>query len=1100
MTLNKLSMMMGVCLIIVSLPGCNAGVSGSEEDAITEQSPSKDGSENDGSGEDDSGEDDSGEGDSGEDDSGESNCESGFDGHKGKQDYADQSCSSCHGDDGTGDPYPIDFEQYNGDTGIADFAAIIHSTMPTGDVDACVGDSLGECAYDIAEYLVTLQSCDNNIAPIANAGDDQIVDAGDNVELNGKNSSDEDGSIVSYQWQQVTNSGSAVVTLSNANSQLATFVAPTLDSAQELTFKLTVTDDLNDSHSDTVIIKVLEAAVVGNERPVVNAGDNQTASAQQTVKLSAQASDTDGEVVSYQWSLKSGPVSVSISNANKADASFTAPKYNQDIELVFEISVEDDQGASQSSTVTIFIEKYSSDGSCGELTFHSGYVDYTEQCAGCHGATNEGGVGGVIDLNKGLSTLASYTDLNMPPSDVSHCTGDDAGDCAYETIDYLMDLKACEPVAGQYANQTFTKFTPLKHLHKLTNSLSGRSPTTIEISAVQKDGESAIDNVVDDLLEEDAFYVRLKEIYNDMFLLAGREGNGNTEARVDRMYPNSTWSNDQFPDNKEKRTWANKASARSFLQDMTQLVNYLTREDKDYREFLTAPYVMANRYGALFMGATDVDLAQFTPIYTEQDVIDGNIDTELYPFAEDLVEDGKYALNYDPQEFHPITVPGKITSGALTSEMWYGRFLDTSTNRNRHRVYQMYKQFLDVDILGLTNVRSEDATDTDGIVYPVMESTSCVTCHSVLDPVGSLLQGWSYVNGKFTATYDAERTYDLDAFQAGFKGECVVMAGESTVATRWPTDGVTCSTYSSDEMTDGVPNPMLWLGKRIVQDEGFVRATVKRLFEGLFGEVPVRIASFDRASASAELLALEAVQKDYFDYWGQTLINSGYKMKTLIKEMVTSDYYAPASLKVSTLADDSLGAVNMRTPEMIRRRLLSEFDDDWNFRKSLYLLSADGSSLFYGSYLLYYGGIDSESVIVRTKDIESIKVAVQSQLGSKATCEGVYFDFQEDASQRILFPYIEIGEDSDAKLIQSIQYLFLTLHGRDLDSNHEEVTELVTYWKEFKSIAEESGGSNLYKCSEESENNFQQNDSTFTLQAWHTVIAALVDDFEYLFE
>ena len=174
--------------------------------------------------------------------------------------------------------------------------------------------------------------------------------------------------------------------------------------------------------------------------------------------------------------------------------------------------------------------------------------------------------------------------------------------------------------------------------------------------------------------------------------------------------------------------------------------------------------------------------------------------------------------------------------------------------------------------------------------------------------------------------------------------------------------------------------------------------------------------------------------------------------------------------------------MNLRTPEMIQRRFLSELNDDW------YIGDVD--------YAMYYGGLDYDSVTVRTKDIESIKVAMQSKFGNQATCQNLYLDFEKEADQRTLFPYIELGDSDDAKLIQSIQYLLLILQAQDLPDDHVEVTELVEYWKEFKSMAKSSGGSDEFICSEGG----RSRDNSFTLHAWHSIVAVLVDDFDYLFE
>lgn len=1012
--------------------------------------------------------------------------------HAGKNNYEVQ-CQSCHGDINQGGAGGI----IDISNGFSNLISNTISSMPPSNISSCSGGEEGDCAFEAIDYVFDMAACglEANELPSANAGPDQTVNSSNAVTLNGLASADEDGEISTYQWQQISGDS---VSLSAEDVAKPTFTAPESADGQTLIFELTVTDNDGATSQDSVSIFV-NAQGNDNTAPIVDAGINQTVQAQDSVTLLATASDNDGTIASVLWSIQSGASGLLINDADQLSASFTAPKYAQDTDIIFVMTVIDEDGAKSSDTVTISVKQYIGDGTCAELNFHAGYSDYTEHCAGCHGASNDGGFGGVIDLSKSLTELISKTHSDMPTSNTALCIGDSAGDCAFETIDYLVELEACAPAAGAFANQTFNKLPALKHLNKLTHSLAGRSPTTVEISAVQADGESAIESVVDDLLEEDAFYARLKEIYNDMFLMYARELAGNTGTRLDRMYDDSGWTTEQWPDDKTKRKWASNGSAQSFTQDIVQLINYLTRQDKDYRELLTAQYVMANRYGALYMGASDSDLAQFTAVYTEQDVADGNVDTDLYPYAQDLVADGKYALNYDPQEFHPIMAPGKVTAGALTSETWYGRFLDTSTNRNRHRAYQIFLQYMDMDMLGVTNVRGDDATDNDGV--PVMENSSCVTCHSIMDPVASLLEGWGYVNDNFTGTYDATRTFaDTQAFQAGFKGACVVLPGTDTTPSKWPIDGVTCSTYAGDELVDGVPNPMLWLGKQLVQEDGFVSATVKRLFEGLFGQVPVRIASFDRVNASESLLALEAIQKDYFSYWGQAFINSGYKMKVLIKAMVTSDYYAPESLKIASLAQDDLGAVNLKTPEMIRRSFLEHFDDEWNFRDKYYFWGISGGDLAYGTYVLYYGGIEHEDVIVRTKDIESIKVAMHSKIGSQATCEGVYLDFEKETSERRLFPFIEIGEIDEGKVNQNIRHLLLTLHGRDLDEDDEEVLELVNYWNEFRSIGEDSGASSYYSCIEDGPNKIGFTDTTYSLQAWHTLVSALIDDFDYLFE
>jgi hypothetical protein len=91
--------------------------------------------------------------------------------------------------------------------------------------------------------------------PIADAGDDQTVDAGSIVILDGSGSYHTDGEITEYYWEQV--SGPSVL-LSDEESATPTFTAP--NETTNLSFDLSVSDDSGDQSSDTVTITVIASA------------------------------------------------------------------------------------------------------------------------------------------------------------------------------------------------------------------------------------------------------------------------------------------------------------------------------------------------------------------------------------------------------------------------------------------------------------------------------------------------------------------------------------------------------------------------------------------------------------------------------------------------------------------------------------------------------------------------------------------------------------------------------------------------------------------------------------------------------------------------
>ena len=92
-----------------------------------------------------------------------------------------------------------------------------------------------------------------NMVPKADAGDDQKAEVNTEVKLDGGKSSDEDGKIASYKWEQTDG---PKVDIKQADKQTATFDVPESAADSKLVFKLTVVDDKGDSASDEVKIEV----------------------------------------------------------------------------------------------------------------------------------------------------------------------------------------------------------------------------------------------------------------------------------------------------------------------------------------------------------------------------------------------------------------------------------------------------------------------------------------------------------------------------------------------------------------------------------------------------------------------------------------------------------------------------------------------------------------------------------------------------------------------------------------------------------------------------------------------------------------------------
>jgi hypothetical protein len=142
-----------------------------------------------------------------------------------------------------------------------------------------------------------------NVAPVADAGADQVLWEASTVTLDGSGSADADGYIASYSWSQT---GGSSVVLSSDTEPSPIFTPPDDGSAQLLTFKLTVIDDEAVSHDDTVTIVLgfparfqaeVHGPAVGTSITISDLRDPQVVYAETTTYAEADLTSLLGEGV-----------------------------------------------------------------------------------------------------------------------------------------------------------------------------------------------------------------------------------------------------------------------------------------------------------------------------------------------------------------------------------------------------------------------------------------------------------------------------------------------------------------------------------------------------------------------------------------------------------------------------------------------------------------------------------------------------------------------------------------------------------------------------------------------------------------------------------
>lgn len=202
-------------------------------------------------------------------------------------------------------------------------------------------------AIDRDTIQVTVNAAINQ-APLANAGANIIITLPTNSTTLAGSGTDIDGTIASYQWTKISGPSQYIIgSPTLAKTTIKNLIAGTYE------FELKVTDNQGANGRDTVKIIVNTAPSLPNQSPTVNAGpDVNVTLPTNSVKLSGNATDADGKIVSYRWNGISGPKQFTITYPTRI--STTISNLVQGI-YNFELTVTDDSGAIDRDTVQVTV-------------------------------------------------------------------------------------------------------------------------------------------------------------------------------------------------------------------------------------------------------------------------------------------------------------------------------------------------------------------------------------------------------------------------------------------------------------------------------------------------------------------------------------------------------------------------------------------------------------------------------------------------------------------------------------------------------------------------------------------------------------------------
>jgi gliding motility-associated-like protein len=378
------------------------------------------------------------------------------------------------------------------------------------------------------EVRVIVVGANVNSNPVVSAGNDIMMQLPTNSAIIQADASDRDGSIVSYQWEQISGSPSNM-----SDQALATLTVTDL-AAGTYRYRITVTDD--DGASDFDEINVLVEAEDVNIAPIADAGENlQIFMPTNSAVIDGKGSDVDGTIISYNWIKTSGP-SVTMTNPDKATLSLSEMLEG---EYTFRLTVNDNDGGTGQDEIKIFVfpdavnqSPVSNAGDDIELYLPENNVelfgggnDFDGEIVAYEWEQVSGPSATIEDLNTSILSLSGLTigayKFKLAVTDNEGATGTDyvlinvysegtnilpSVDLGNNIIEYLpLDSLAITGIAsdpnGEITNYTWSKlsganvtFEEIDSILVIRNIVSGTY--IFRLSVTDNDGATAFDDIV----------------------------------------------------------------------------------------------------------------------------------------------------------------------------------------------------------------------------------------------------------------------------------------------------------------------------------------------------------------------------------------------------------------------------------------------------------------------------------------------------------------------------------------------------------------------------------------------------------------------------
>ena len=329
---------------------------------------------------------------------------------------------------------------------------------------------------------------------------------------------------------------------------------------------------------------------------------------------------------------------------------------------------------------------------------------------------------------------------------------------------------------------------------------------------------------------------------------------------------------------------------------------------------------------------------------------------------------------------------GRPAAGYLSSNAFHLRYLTAGINYNRGRANAASRILMCDNYLvrPIDFPRDIDLTDEQGIKTAIRTNDGCVACHATLDPLASYF-------GPFSDLEDTGR-YDVDMLDA------------------W-----TDTTLVEPAFNGRSGESIAELAAEIASDRRYARCLTQRLYEALL----------DRP--------LAAVDRDAVNRHTQAFIDSGLKIRDLIKSLVLDKAYR--------------GANEGGRQGLARKAMSPELLDRVIQDLTGYRLTSDGIPLMLSDDVGYHilgGGLSAESGDYPPRTHNITRILVQNRLAEAAGWYVVRSDRQ--MRSRLLG---DVDPTTDPMTRSDIAHILSLAWSRAVDTTSSDVDELLNLFNEL---------------------------------------------------